>query len=199
MKNIGIIGSGTMGSGIAQVAATAGCKVKVFDTQKQALVYSDKKLRSVLERLVEKERISEYFSYFAPYSRKNIADQSVDIAMSLSTMEHVKSPEELYRMLYCWLAPNALLINKIGFSSHGMTRRWYGHYLLPTSVWRIIQGKKVNYLNRWTEKSHLDFCKNLGFELVKRVPYETFESAPAKLNDLPFAALHIWKKPICDQ
>ena len=59
MKNIGIIGSGTMGSGIAQVAATAGCKVKVFDTQKQALVYSDKKLRSVLERLVEKERISE--------------------------------------------------------------------------------------------------------------------------------------------
>ncbi|NBU52465.1 MAG: 3-hydroxybutyryl-CoA dehydrogenase [Chitinophagia bacterium] len=59
MKNIGIIGSGTMGSGIAQVAATSGCKVKVFDTQKQALVYSDKKLRSVLERLVEKERISE--------------------------------------------------------------------------------------------------------------------------------------------
>jgi len=58
MKNIGIIGSGTMGSGIAQVAATAGCKVKVFDTQKQALVYSDKKLRSILERLVEKERIT---------------------------------------------------------------------------------------------------------------------------------------------
>ena len=90
----------------------------------------------------EAERISEYFSYFAPYSRTNIADQSVDIAMSLSTMEHVKNPEELYRMLYCWLAPNALLINKIDFSSHGMTRRWYGHYLLPTSVWRIIQGKK---------------------------------------------------------
>ena len=48
-----------MGSGIAQVAATADCKVRIFDTQKQALVYSDKKLRKILSRLVEKERISE--------------------------------------------------------------------------------------------------------------------------------------------
>jgi 3-hydroxybutyryl-CoA dehydrogenase len=28
---VGIIGSGTMGSGIAQVAATAGCQVNLFD------------------------------------------------------------------------------------------------------------------------------------------------------------------------
>ena len=48
-----------MGSGIAQVAATSDCKVRIFDTQKQALVYSDKKLRKILSRLVEKERISE--------------------------------------------------------------------------------------------------------------------------------------------
>jgi len=57
--NVGVIGCGTMGSGIAQLAATAGCKVKVFDTQKQALVYSDKKLRKILARLVEKKRIDE--------------------------------------------------------------------------------------------------------------------------------------------
>lgn len=56
---IGIIGCGTMGSGIAQVAATADCKVKVFDTQKSALVHSDKKLRKVLDRLIEKGRITE--------------------------------------------------------------------------------------------------------------------------------------------
>lgn len=48
-----------MGSGIAQVAATADWTVKVFDTQKQALTYSDKKLRKILDRLVEKERITE--------------------------------------------------------------------------------------------------------------------------------------------
>ena len=34
---VAIIGSGTMGSGIAQVAATAGCEVKVFDTNQEVL------------------------------------------------------------------------------------------------------------------------------------------------------------------
>ena len=34
---VGVIGSGTMGSGIAQVAATSGCKVSLFDTNKEAL------------------------------------------------------------------------------------------------------------------------------------------------------------------
>jgi len=35
--NVGIIGSGTMGSGIAQVASTAGCQVKLYDTNQAAL------------------------------------------------------------------------------------------------------------------------------------------------------------------
>ena len=34
---VGIIGSGAMGSGIAQVAATSGCKVNIFDTNQTAL------------------------------------------------------------------------------------------------------------------------------------------------------------------
>ena len=32
-KNIGVIGAGTMGAGIAQVAAQAGCSVKLFDAR----------------------------------------------------------------------------------------------------------------------------------------------------------------------
>ena len=42
---VGIIGSGTMGSGIAQVAATAGCTVKVYDTNQEALTKSEAKLQ----------------------------------------------------------------------------------------------------------------------------------------------------------
>ena len=37
IKRVGIIGSGTMGSGIAQVAATAGCHVRLYDTNIEAL------------------------------------------------------------------------------------------------------------------------------------------------------------------
>lgn len=54
---VGIIGSGTMGSGIAQVAATSGCKVKVYDTNQNALDKSKAALEKVLLRLIEKERI----------------------------------------------------------------------------------------------------------------------------------------------
>jgi 3-hydroxybutyryl-CoA dehydrogenase len=56
---VGIIGSGTMGSGIAQVAATAGCKVILLDQQDAALENAKQKLAKVMARLVEKERISE--------------------------------------------------------------------------------------------------------------------------------------------
>jgi 3-hydroxybutyryl-CoA dehydrogenase len=56
---VAVIGSGTMGSGIAQVAATAGCEVKIFDTNQEALTRSKSSLEKVLARLVEKEKIDE--------------------------------------------------------------------------------------------------------------------------------------------
>lgn len=58
--NIGIIGSGTMGSGIAQVAATAGCNVCLFDTNQSALDASKASLEKVLIRLIEKGRINDH-------------------------------------------------------------------------------------------------------------------------------------------
>ncbi len=56
---VGVIGSGTMGSGIAQVAATSGCKVKVFDTNQEALDKSKNALEKILTRLIEKRRIDQ--------------------------------------------------------------------------------------------------------------------------------------------
>lgn len=55
---IGILGSGAMGSGIAQVAATAGHEVLVFDTNREALKTASEKLQKILNRLVEKERLT---------------------------------------------------------------------------------------------------------------------------------------------
>ena len=56
--NVAIIGSGTMGSGIAQVAATSGCAVKLFDLNQEALSKSKKALETTLSKLVEKEKIN---------------------------------------------------------------------------------------------------------------------------------------------
>ncbi|NND76821.1 MAG: 3-hydroxybutyryl-CoA dehydrogenase [Flavobacteriales bacterium] len=55
---IGVIGAGTMGSGIAQVAATFMHEVLVFDTNEKAIETSKAKLEKILNRLIEKERIT---------------------------------------------------------------------------------------------------------------------------------------------
>lgn len=56
---IGVVGSGAMGSGIAQVAATAGHSVVVYDTNEQALQKAKSNLRSTLAKLVEKQKITQ--------------------------------------------------------------------------------------------------------------------------------------------
>lgn len=56
---IGVIGSGAMGSGIAQVAATAGHHVFIYDNNKSALNKSQSNLKVSLKKLVEKQKISE--------------------------------------------------------------------------------------------------------------------------------------------
>ena len=59
MEKIGILGSGAMGSGIAQVAATAGHEVVVCDNNPQALTKADQQLEKILQRQVAKGRMKE--------------------------------------------------------------------------------------------------------------------------------------------
>jgi len=59
MNNIGIIGAGTMGVGIAQVAATAGCKVVIYDAQTPQIDKALSGLEKTLQKLVEKAKISQ--------------------------------------------------------------------------------------------------------------------------------------------
>ncbi len=56
--NVGVIGSGAMGSGIAQVASTADCKVILYDTNSAALDRSKASLTKIMKRLIEKGRLT---------------------------------------------------------------------------------------------------------------------------------------------
>jgi 3-hydroxybutyryl-CoA dehydrogenase len=55
---IAIVGSGSMGTGIAQVAASAGHEVCVFDNNQAAIEKASSKLRKIFDRLVEKEKFT---------------------------------------------------------------------------------------------------------------------------------------------
>ncbi|MCH2084930.1 MAG: 3-hydroxyacyl-CoA dehydrogenase NAD-binding domain-containing protein [Saprospiraceae bacterium] len=58
MIKVGIIGSGSMGTGIAQVAATAGHEVLLCDNNPEALKRAKAYLEKIMNRLVEKGRVS---------------------------------------------------------------------------------------------------------------------------------------------
>ena len=53
----GIIGAGTMGRGIAQVAASAGWEVRLVDSHSPALVSAQRFIQKMLNRQVEKQRL----------------------------------------------------------------------------------------------------------------------------------------------
>ena len=58
-NQIGIVGSGAMGAGIAQVAATAGHSVIVYDNNMLALDKAKLNLENTLKKLTEKQKITE--------------------------------------------------------------------------------------------------------------------------------------------
>ena len=55
---VSVIGAGTMGAGIAQIAATKGHEVCLYDSFDGAVENAENKLKKILDRLVEKKRIS---------------------------------------------------------------------------------------------------------------------------------------------
>ena len=59
MNTLGVIGAGAMGTGIAQVAATAGWEVRLYDTNADALIRSKNSLQKILNRQVEKGRMAD--------------------------------------------------------------------------------------------------------------------------------------------
>lgn len=77
---IAIIGSGTMGSGIAQVAATAGCEVKIYDTNLDVLAKSKSNLENTLSKLVEKAKIDEH--------EKTRIENNISYAHTLGELSH---------------------------------------------------------------------------------------------------------------
>ena len=58
IKKVGVIGAGTMGSGIAQACATAGLRAVMIDVAAAAIERGMATIDASLERLVKKERIT---------------------------------------------------------------------------------------------------------------------------------------------
>lgn len=105
--------------------------------------------------------------YAAPWSDPSICSPaSLDFVFSHSVMEHVDDPAATYAACAMWLRAGGVMSHKIDHSSHGLTRRWNGHYSLPPAIWSLIYGRRPYLLNRLRPNVHLDMIRAAGLEIL---------------------------------
>ncbi len=148
--NVGIIGSGTMGSGIAQIAATAGCAVQLYDTNQNALNKAELSLEKILSRLIEKGRIDteeksriqnniSYTDTLDDLSNSNLTIEAIvenlEIKKSVfSTLEDLVSSD-------CIIASNtsSLSIASIAASLKNPERCIGIHFFNPAPLMKLVE------------------------------------------------------------
>jgi 3-hydroxybutyryl-CoA dehydrogenase len=148
--NVGIIGSGTMGSGIAQVAATAGCKVMLYDTNDAALDKAASALDKILTRLIEKqridqdekERIQSHISYVNQLAKLSKSDLVIEaIVEDLGIKQNVFKELETLVSKTCIMASNtsSLSIASIAASLNQPERCIGIHFFNPAPLMKLVE------------------------------------------------------------
>jgi len=147
---VGIIGSGSMGTGIAQVAATAGHEVYLCDTNAAALQKAKEKLLKILNRLVEKGRLDDPTAkaifgrvYFMP-DFSNFGDANLVIEAIIESLEIKQSVFEALEKIVtkdCILASNtsSLSIASIAGACAHPNRVVGIHFFNPAPLMKLVE------------------------------------------------------------
>lgn len=148
--NVSIIGAGSMGAGIAQVAATAGCKVKLFDRDEASLERANQKLQHILTRLVEKgkvtatkkEQILGNISLVKDFSQVSDANLVIEaIVENLDIKKSVFEQLETVVSTNCILATNtsSLSIASIAAACKIPERVVGVHFFNPAPLMKLVE------------------------------------------------------------
>ena len=150
INKVGIIGSGTMGIGIAQVAATSGCTVNLFDTSNQAIDKAKRSLENILDRLIEKERINTEeknriqanINYVNSIKDLKDSDLTIEaIVENLDIKKKVFSDLESYVSKDCIIASNtsSLSIASLASSLKHSDRCIGIHFFNPAPLMKLVE------------------------------------------------------------
>jgi 3-hydroxybutyryl-CoA dehydrogenase len=147
---IGIVGSGAMGAGIAQVAARAGHKVYVYDNNENALKKAESSLKNSLAKLVEKQKLSieeesaiiERIDFIAEL--KGLIESQLIIEAIVENLDVKKNVfAELEKIVTdsCILATNTSSLSITAISaSCGNARRVIGiHFFNPATLMPLVE------------------------------------------------------------
>jgi 3-hydroxybutyryl-CoA dehydrogenase len=184
MKNISVIGAGTMGNGIAHVFAQNGYKVNLIDVSENSLEKAIKTISKNLDRMVAKEKITslnkdktlQNLSVFSDLKNGikeadlviEAATENLDTKLSIFKTIDNYSPEN------CILATNtsSISITKIAANTSRPDKVIGMHFMNPVPIMKLIEVIK----GYSTSQATLDYIMILSKEIGK---------SPVEVNDFP--------------
>ena len=149
-QNISVIGAGTMGTGIAQVASTYGCSVNLIDNVPEVLNRSKSNLQSILNRLVKKGKISKTDSVNV-FSQIKWSNKIEDVLDSKLVIEAVIENMELKQQIFtkieslvsntCIMATNtsSLSVTEIASICSNPSRVLGIHFFNPAPIMKLVE------------------------------------------------------------
>ena len=184
IKNITVIGSGTMGNGIAHVCAQFGYQVSLVDIAQTALDKAIVTITKNLDRQVQKGAITEEVKQ---QTLKNIQTftsvkdcaGSSDLVIEAAS-ENAVIKEKIFRELdeicapHCILASNtsSISITKIGACTKRPDKVIGMHFMNPVPVMKLVEVIRGYATSNETN--------NLVFEVSKAL-----QKIPVEVNDYP--------------
>jgi len=179
LQEITVLGSGTMGSGIAQVAATAGFKTTLYDIQEELLAKALKKIQARLERSVSKGRLDAEQARLAlarlvPATELSAALAHCDYLIE-AVPEKLALKQELFQEAEKLVPPHTILgsntstmmISAIGACLQDKSRLIGIHFFNPVPAMPLIEVVMSPDTSDAAYQTTLELGKRLGKETVR--------------------------------
>jgi 3-hydroxybutyryl-CoA dehydrogenase len=184
MKNISVIGSGTMGNGIAHTFAQFGYQVNLVDVNKEALEKAINTISKNLDRQVTKGTITEVqkaeiLKNITMFTDMQTAVANVDLIVEAAT-ENLDLKLKIFKDLDAFAKPQTILasntssisITKIASFTNRGDKVIGMHFMNPVPVMKLVE------VIRGYATS--DETTNIVMELSRKL-----EKAPVEVNDYP--------------
>jgi 3-hydroxybutyryl-CoA dehydrogenase len=182
---IGVLGAGQMGSGIAQVAASTGFDIVLYDLFPQALTKAISVISASCDRLIKKETMSAT-QKDELLKKIKTTDKFEDLAVCDILIEAVTEKEdlklEIFRKLDAIAKGGAILasntssisITKIG----GVTKRPENvvgmHFMNPVPVMKLVEGIKGLATSDATFQATKTLAEKMGKTFVEAQDFPGF-------------------------
>jgi 3-hydroxybutyryl-CoA dehydrogenase len=149
-SKIGVIGAGTMGGGIAQLAAMSGHNVMLFDTSPIAMKQADERLHKALDVMIEKGKITDTGAKDVVTHIKNASlfedFKGCDLVIE-AIIEDIAIKQEIFRTLEsklpadCILATNtsSLSVTSIASACKNAERVIGIHFFNPATIMPLVE------------------------------------------------------------